>query len=159
MGEKKKYKAHILKLVPCILKYLRPIFCPLKTRLKTGAKTQTNSDTRFRVRLRAHNFGRYAPDLFLFWKRNTTFALILGCLEYEGRHGLLFSIHNNSVNLNFQCFLLLNMNDKSNVIWLTPFWNNRQERVKFLNYVRPFFMYFDFDYKTIKSSNFTTKQI
>ena len=44
MGEKKKYKAHILKLVPCILKYLRPIFCPLKTRLKTGAKTQTNSD-------------------------------------------------------------------------------------------------------------------
>ena len=40
MGEKKKYKAHILKLVPCILKYLRPIFCPLKTRLKTGAKTQ-----------------------------------------------------------------------------------------------------------------------
>ena len=51
MGEKKKYKAHILKLVPCILKYLRPIFCPLKTRLKTGAKTQTNSDTRFRVRL------------------------------------------------------------------------------------------------------------
>ena len=52
MGEKKKYKAHILKLdkahilklVPCILKYLRPIFCPLKTRLKTGAKTPTNSD-------------------------------------------------------------------------------------------------------------------
>ncbi len=44
MGEKKKYKAHILKYVPCILKYLRPIFCPLKTRLKTGAKTQTNSD-------------------------------------------------------------------------------------------------------------------
>ena len=44
MGEKKKYKAHILKYVPCILKYLRPIFCPLKTRSKNALKTQTNSD-------------------------------------------------------------------------------------------------------------------
>ena len=26
LGEKKKYKAHILKYVPCILKYVRPIF-------------------------------------------------------------------------------------------------------------------------------------
>jgi len=26
IGEKKKYKAHISKYVPCILKYVRPIF-------------------------------------------------------------------------------------------------------------------------------------
>ena len=37
MGAKKKSKAHILK-------YLRPIFCPLKTRLKTGRKMRTNCD-------------------------------------------------------------------------------------------------------------------
>ena len=44
MGAKKKSKAHISKYVPCILKYLRPIFCPLKTRLKTVPKRRTNRD-------------------------------------------------------------------------------------------------------------------
>ena len=44
MGAKKKSKAHILKYVPCILKYLRPIFCPLKTRLKIDRKMRTNCD-------------------------------------------------------------------------------------------------------------------
>ena len=38
MGAKKKY-------VPCILKYVRPIFCPLKTRLKMLMKMPTNADT------------------------------------------------------------------------------------------------------------------
>ena len=47
MGAKKKSKAHILKYVPCILKYLRPIFCPLKTRLKTVPKRRTNRDKPF----------------------------------------------------------------------------------------------------------------
>ena len=47
MGAKKKYKAHILKYVPCILKYLRPIFCPLKTGIKTVRKTWTNTDNAF----------------------------------------------------------------------------------------------------------------
>ena len=42
--QRKKYKAHILKYVPCILKYLRPIFCPLKTRLKIDRKMRTNCD-------------------------------------------------------------------------------------------------------------------
>ena len=36
-GEKKKYKAHNLKYVPCILKYVRPIFCPIKKPCKNNA--------------------------------------------------------------------------------------------------------------------------
>ena len=47
MGAKKKSKAHISKYVPCILKYLRHIFCPLKTRLKTVPKRRTNRDKPF----------------------------------------------------------------------------------------------------------------
>ena len=47
MGEKKKSKAHILKYVPCILKYLRPIFCPLKTILKHVPKRRTKTDVAF----------------------------------------------------------------------------------------------------------------
>ena len=50
IGEKKKYKAHISKYVRHILKYLRHIFPPLKTRLKIGAKTRTNADTRISCR-------------------------------------------------------------------------------------------------------------
>ena len=47
MGAKKKSKAHISKYAPFILKYLRPIFCPLKTRLKTVPKRRTNRDKPF----------------------------------------------------------------------------------------------------------------
>ena len=36
IGEKKKYKAHILKYVPCILKYLRHIFCFLWAGSRNG---------------------------------------------------------------------------------------------------------------------------
>ena len=31
LGAKKKYKAHISKYVPCILKYVRPFFAPVLT--------------------------------------------------------------------------------------------------------------------------------
>ena len=41
MGAKKKYKAHISKYVWPILKYLRHIFCPLKTTLKHAPKMRT----------------------------------------------------------------------------------------------------------------------
>ena len=37
-GAKKKYKAPILKYVPCILNYVGHIFLPLKTRQKTSSK-------------------------------------------------------------------------------------------------------------------------
>jgi hypothetical protein len=50
MGANKKYKAHISKYVRPILKYLRHIFPPLKTRLKNGAKMRTNADTRISCR-------------------------------------------------------------------------------------------------------------
>ena len=143
-GRKEKIQGTYFKISALYFKISQTYFLPSENPFENRGKNADKFRHPISRSVRAHNFGRYAPDLFLFWKRNTTFALILGCLEYEGRHGLLFSIHNNSVSLNFQCFLLLNMNDKSNVIWLTPFWNNRQERVKFLNYVRPFFMYFDF---------------
>ena len=60
MGAKRKYKAHISKYVRPILKYLRHIFCPLKTRRENVPKTQTNSDTPFRPQLPglAHPFFR-----------------------------------------------------------------------------------------------------
>ena len=49
MGAKKKLVARILKSEPLILKSKPLIFCPVKTRLKTGTKTQINSDACFFV--------------------------------------------------------------------------------------------------------------
>ena len=46
IGAKKKYKAHNSKYVWPILKYVRHIFCLLKTRSKSTLKPQTNKDTR-----------------------------------------------------------------------------------------------------------------
>jgi len=47
MGEKKKYKAHILKYVRPFLKYLGPFFRPLKTRSENARKMQTKAAMRF----------------------------------------------------------------------------------------------------------------
>jgi hypothetical protein len=66
MGAKKKLVARILKSEPLILKSKPLIFCPVKTRLKTGAKTQINSDTCFFVFMTALFYKYFGKPVALF---------------------------------------------------------------------------------------------
>ena len=49
LGAKKKYKAHISKYVPCILKYVRPFFAPVLTGACGGLSVINLKSATYRV--------------------------------------------------------------------------------------------------------------